>query len=141
MNNPAEDFREILVNEYEQRKERNPSYSLRAFGRQIGISHSYLSLFLRKKTPLTPRAVKKVAKHLAFDSEALLKAIEQKREEASDVDPNQDSSVVQYSREVQIRQMRQKLTVLLDQLKSVNKRIASGDVDDICHKFEYVIKS
>ncbi len=45
---PAEMLRRALVN----RVSRNPSYSLRAFARDLGVSHAYLSMVLSGKRPV-----------------------------------------------------------------------------------------
>ncbi|OGQ23184.1 MAG: hypothetical protein A3I05_02820 [Deltaproteobacteria bacterium RIFCSPLOWO2_02_FULL_44_10] len=59
------DPREILVQIFQDKKERNPAYSIRAWARQLGFkTPSYLSDVLRGKTPLKPELALKIARIL-----------------------------------------------------------------------------
>ena len=53
-------FREILQQELEQRKARNPRYSLRAFARVLHLDHASLSQILRGRRRLTPRTIRRL---------------------------------------------------------------------------------
>ena len=49
MNQGLEYYRVWLANEFKERRERNPRYSLRAFARLLDINHSSLSKILSQK--------------------------------------------------------------------------------------------
>jgi len=51
----SQDFRLFLQEELAKRCDKNPSYSLRAFSRHLGVSSSFLSALLRGKRSLTKR--------------------------------------------------------------------------------------
>lgn len=61
------DPRDYILIEYELRKARNKSYSLRAFARDLGIAPSTLNEILKNKYGLSPRLVERFAKHLNLD--------------------------------------------------------------------------
>ena len=63
------DFVEILKNQYESRKARNPRYSRTAFARDIGVSAGSLSLVLSRKTGLSTRLAGSVAASLDLDED------------------------------------------------------------------------
>lgn len=50
-------FRDVLALEFERRRRLNPRYSLRAFARALGVSHTTLSRNLRQGRPLAARRV------------------------------------------------------------------------------------
>jgi uncharacterized protein (TIGR02147 family) len=56
--------RQLLQSELARRCERNPRYSLRAFAKALGISHTVLSLVLSGKRPLSKKAFAKVSEAL-----------------------------------------------------------------------------
>jgi uncharacterized protein (TIGR02147 family) len=56
----------LLLNELTARKNRNASYSLRAFARDLGVSVTALSGFLGKKRQLSPRNLARVAQSLSL---------------------------------------------------------------------------
>ena len=71
---------EELRREYARRVQRNHRYSLRAFGRVVGVDHATLSQWVRGVRPLTPRAIETVGWKLgrvprelrvSFDADAL----------------------------------------------------------------------
>ncbi|MCB0420878.1 MAG: TIGR02147 family protein [Bdellovibrionales bacterium] len=62
------DYREILINEFEQRQLNNRQYSLRAFARDLKLSPSRLSEILRGKQGLSRDRAKSVAKLLGYDN-------------------------------------------------------------------------
>lgn len=57
----------ILRNELERRCSKNPHYSLRAFAKSVGISHTVLSLVLSGKRGLSKKAATKIADELSLD--------------------------------------------------------------------------
>ena len=78
MNNPALKPVEFLRELYLERRERNSSYSTRAFARDIGISQAYASMILNGKKPLTLKQATRVAALLNLEpekTEALLNAV------------------------------------------------------------------
>ena len=56
--------KEIIYQEYQRRLHRNPKYSLRAYSKFLGVSHSSLSFFLSGKRSLGVKAATKIAKVL-----------------------------------------------------------------------------
>lgn len=56
--------REMIRNELSERMRRNPRYSLRAFARATGVSHTVLSLVLSGKRTLSRKAATKLSGHL-----------------------------------------------------------------------------
>lgn len=68
----ALDFRDLkifLQQELLRRCRFNPSYSLRAMARAIGLNHSTLSQIIRGKRPLTEKSVIKICQGLGLSSE------------------------------------------------------------------------
>lgn len=65
-NQTAEDYLRILQNEFQQRKQKNKKYSLRAFAKFLGVSHALLSLVLLKKKGLSPKMADKISAKLAL---------------------------------------------------------------------------
>jgi uncharacterized protein (TIGR02147 family) len=57
---------EWLRMEFHARREKNPSYSLRAFAKHLGITPGRLSNFLSGKRPLTQKAGQKAAEKLSY---------------------------------------------------------------------------
>src|SRR5688572_4111377 len=51
---------EQLQAEFSQRRKRNPRYTLRAFARQLGISHSLLSMMFGGQRRLSRRTMQKI---------------------------------------------------------------------------------
>jgi uncharacterized protein (TIGR02147 family) len=58
---------ELLRKTLAERCTKNPQYSVRAFARATGISHTVLSLVLSGKRPLSKKAALKLADHLELD--------------------------------------------------------------------------
>lgn len=58
---------DILRREFALRAARNPRYSLRAFGKSLGISHTVLSLVMSGKRPLSAKSREKVLVALELD--------------------------------------------------------------------------
>ena len=58
------DYRVFLENELKTRRELNPSYSLRAFARDLGLSAPRLSQVMSRKQGLSYESAKKVSKRL-----------------------------------------------------------------------------
>lgn len=67
------DFKDFLKRELSQRCEQNPAYSLRAFAKQLGVSHTSLSQVLSGKRPLTSKAQKQMALALNVSIEQFVK--------------------------------------------------------------------
>ena len=63
-------YRAILQQEYLARKERNPSYSIRAYSRQLGISKTAILEVLAHKRNLSSKNALKVAEHLGLSPDA-----------------------------------------------------------------------
>jgi len=62
-------YRTLLQNEFQQRLNKNPSYSLRAFARDLGIPVSNLSDVLRKKRGLSTESASKMVEVLKMGSD------------------------------------------------------------------------
>ena len=58
---------QLLSAEFSRRSQRNPRYSLRAYARSMGLSHTVLSLVLSGKRPLSKKAALKVSAELALE--------------------------------------------------------------------------
>lgn len=67
------DFRSYLKRELDQRCKNNPAYSLRAFARQLQVSHAALSQILSGKRPLTAKTRKRMALSLGISPQQLMK--------------------------------------------------------------------
>src|SRR3954468_19740013 len=67
---PVEErFRNRLQREFDQRRQANERYSLRAFAAFLGTDHSTLSQILRSQRPLPLTRMRSWAKKLGLDSE------------------------------------------------------------------------
>lgn len=55
-----------MQNEFENRRSRNPSYSLRAFAAHLDVHTACLSVILRGKRPLTEKLVERFIQNLAL---------------------------------------------------------------------------
>lgn len=66
-------FKDFLKRELSRRCEQNPAYSLRAFAKQLGISHTSLSQILAGKRPLSSKAQKQMALALNVSIEQFVK--------------------------------------------------------------------
>ncbi len=67
---------EILRIEYEERRARNPRFSMRAFSKQLGFSSGRLSEFLSGKRPLRERQARAISEKLALSPERHTKLLE-----------------------------------------------------------------
>jgi len=54
----------LCVSELNRRKAKNPSYSLRAYARDLGISPSYLSKIISGRFPVTDQFVRRLLKNI-----------------------------------------------------------------------------
>jgi len=63
------DYREILKEEFENKRKRNENYSLRAFARDLNISAARLSSVLNGRFGLSRNAAKKITDKLNFNNE------------------------------------------------------------------------
>lgn len=68
---PLDLLRQALL----ERSEKNPAFSLRAFARATGISHTVLSLVLSGKRRLSKKAAAKLADYLELDPEDRLRVM------------------------------------------------------------------
>ena len=60
-----------LKSVYQLRKEKNPSYSIRAFSRDLNVDQSWLSRFLKGEKGLTPRLAEKCLSNLNIPKETM----------------------------------------------------------------------
>ncbi|HVK60140.1 MAG TPA: TIGR02147 family protein [Bdellovibrionales bacterium] len=67
----------------DQRCQQNPQYSLRAFARSSGISHTVLSLVLSGKRPLAKKTAAKLAEYLELGPEQREQLLSKKKSETS----------------------------------------------------------
>ena len=63
------DFRDILISTYEKRVAKNPSYSLRAFARDLQVSPAHLSQVVRGKEGFSRKSAKKIAEKIYENSD------------------------------------------------------------------------
>lgn len=61
-----QDYRELLIEELNTRKQSNPYFSLRAFARVLGMSPSHLSHLINGKKNLTKKQALKIAEKLSL---------------------------------------------------------------------------
>lgn len=64
-----DNYRTILLDEFERRRRRNARYSLRAFARDIGMSPSRLSECLNKVRGISPEMAESICKRMSFSPE------------------------------------------------------------------------
>lgn len=74
-------FQQALQEELEQRRERNPRYSLRAFARYLGTDHSTLSQILRRRRTLSAQMMRRLAGRLRLSPGLLNEACAQHQAE------------------------------------------------------------
>jgi hypothetical protein len=86
---PRADYRAILQQEYLARKERNRSYSLRAYSKQLGISKTALVEVLARKRSFSSKNALKVAERLGLSPDVTKRMLTDIRGLNS---PNLDSS-------------------------------------------------
>lgn len=72
-NLPVKNFRQYLQQELIKRCHKNPSYSLRAFAKQLDIEPSFLSKILNNKRSITPKTVRRLGSKLELSIEKLQK--------------------------------------------------------------------
>jgi uncharacterized protein (TIGR02147 family) len=63
------DYRLILLKEFEQRKQRNPAFSLRAFAKKLEVSPAYLSQIFSRKRNLSLNAGSEFARKLRWTAQ------------------------------------------------------------------------
>ncbi len=66
-----QEFKTYLQQEFVKRTAKNPSYSLRAFAKHLGVNHATLSSLISGKRKLTPATIQKLAKSLNLGPEEL----------------------------------------------------------------------
>lgn len=62
-------YRRLLKSAYLERREKNRTYSLRAFARQLGLSPAFISYVFQEKRHLSPQLAVKVAKKLNWNEQ------------------------------------------------------------------------
>jgi hypothetical protein len=62
------DLPALLTAELQQRRQRNPRYSLRAFARRLGTHHTTLANILYRRRRLTPRAIRLLGAQLGLSA-------------------------------------------------------------------------
>jgi uncharacterized protein (TIGR02147 family) len=75
------DFRNFLVDGLKQRQAKNPTYSMRAFARDLGISPQKLNQVLTGKSGLSPQSAQSIAEKLALrkaESDVFMALVESK---------------------------------------------------------------
>jgi hypothetical protein len=76
------DLRQSLTVEFDQRRRRNPRYSLRAYARDLGTDHATLSQLLRGRRLLSPRLVRQFGRRLHLSAADIADACEQHHADA-----------------------------------------------------------
>lgn len=71
------DGKSFLLNEFRERRSRNPRYSLRAFARAVGISHTVLSLLFNEKRTLSKKAYVRVMEQLPLSEDEKTRHLEE----------------------------------------------------------------
>lgn len=66
---PQEDFRSIIRNEFELRRLRRPTYSFRAFSRDLGMEPSRLTAVMKGRYGLSAVVAKTIAEKLHFSAD------------------------------------------------------------------------
>lgn len=74
------DFRNFLQRTLVQRCKSNPSYSLRAYARALGVDSSYISKLLNGKRDISPKVVQRLAPKLGLSPEQIRKISKTKKE-------------------------------------------------------------
>jgi uncharacterized protein (TIGR02147 family) len=69
------DLRKYLADEFAQRAQKNPAYSLRAFARNLDLDSSYLSKILNGKRQLTSRTIINLCRKLGMGPDEIQKFI------------------------------------------------------------------
>lgn len=72
----AQSFAQLLQNELLSRCRKNPSYSLRAFSKQLGIDQSLLSKILRGKKPISKKMILELSRVLKIPKANLNRYLE-----------------------------------------------------------------
>ena len=67
----AEDFRQLLLQEFEKRSNRNSSYSLRAFAMSLDLESGYLSRVLSGKRTASKKTIQKTLNRMGVDPNRL----------------------------------------------------------------------
>ncbi len=65
----AESFRDVLVAEFERRKERRSAYSLRAYARDLGVKPTSLSGIFKGRDGISRTTAEEIAKRLSMSAE------------------------------------------------------------------------
>ena len=65
----------LVLEKLAEKRIKNPSYSLRAFSKRLGVSSGALSQIVAGKRPLTRKTALKIAEGLNLDSDTTLKIL------------------------------------------------------------------
>lgn len=68
-------YLKLLLDHFENRRTRNPAYSLRAFARDLDIDNGNLKKILSGKLSVSPKVAYKIGKHIELKEKALLEFI------------------------------------------------------------------
>ena len=66
------DYKLVMRTELDGRKVKNPNYSLRAFARDLGVSHTLISLILNGKRAMSQKMMKKLFEKGLIETKAKL---------------------------------------------------------------------
>jgi uncharacterized protein (TIGR02147 family) len=77
---PAKAFADLVEDEFARRSKRNPSYSLRAFAKSLGVHHYTLSRILKERRPLSLKMIQKLGSKLKLDPATIQQFVTQSRE-------------------------------------------------------------
>lgn len=85
----------ILQRVYLRRCENNPRYSLRAFAKSLGLSHSFVSMLLSQKRRPSTKTVNEISKQLGLDPvEKEILLTEARKESMPSTDERSDKFVI-----------------------------------------------
>jgi uncharacterized protein (TIGR02147 family) len=90
--NYAGQVKSFLVDDFARARARNPSYSMRAYARKLGISQSVISELLSGKRPMTKKTARRILAGLACDpaeTERILEGGVQSQAEYTAIDMDQ----------------------------------------------------
>ncbi len=137
---------EFLLRAFDERKEKNPRYSLRAFARSLGVSSGQLSEILSGKRPLSHKLARRISIAMTLtdgQSKNLILLVSQQKHflEAEGVNSRHLSEEEKALMAIARKLEPNKQTVLLD-FDSGNKEQGFSDMDDeIVHEVKKAIRS
>jgi transcriptional regulator with XRE-family HTH domain len=78
-------FRLFLQFELQERRLRNPHYSLRAFAQRLGVNHSTLSQWMRGRRPLTAKTIETLGRRLSVPAKHIRVFVEHRASTGPDL--------------------------------------------------------